>query len=142
MPALAIKTQDKRHTHPPVVKLFFLEFSPHFPLIHSDTWSPEGKPSILIQVMQVYGASIVKTAHVSSFIVSTLATARDQILEASYPELHDNIYLIATLGVRSSIRESSPETLSYPCLCVAPAFRNVSPKSIPSSASCNIFKKI
>lgn len=60
--------------------LFFSAFSTQMPIIHPSTWSPEGKPQILIRAMQACGALFVKTKTASNFINNTLVATRDTLI--------------------------------------------------------------
>lgn len=50
------------------------------PIIHPSTWTSDGKPQILIRVMQACGALFVKTKPATNFVNNTLAATRDSLI--------------------------------------------------------------
>ena len=53
------------------------------PLLHGPTWTPEGKPAILLAAMRAAGALYVRTQRAAIFILQTLNMARE-ILVAEF----------------------------------------------------------
>ena len=62
------------------VHMFYSMFLTQMPIMHLGTFTVDGKPDILISAMQACGALYVKTQAATSFIDSTLASARDQLV--------------------------------------------------------------
>jgi hypothetical protein len=62
------------------VSMFFLSFSPQMPILHVPSWTPEGKPPILLSAMRAAGALYVRTPRAAAFILNTLETARTTLL--------------------------------------------------------------
>lgn len=46
------------------------------PLLHGPTWTPEGKPPVLVMAMRAAGALYVRTERAAVFILETLRQAR------------------------------------------------------------------
>ncbi|KDQ50554.1 hypothetical protein JAAARDRAFT_199949 [Jaapia argillacea MUCL 33604] len=99
--------------------LFFTEFLPQMPIIHSATWASDGKPPVLIRAMQACGALFVKTRAALTFVSETLKFARESLipefarnLSASPDQIHLilAVVLLQTIGLfhqRADERSSS-----------------------------------
>ncbi|KAF9567993.1 hypothetical protein CPC08DRAFT_680172 [Agrocybe pediades] len=95
----SVATEDELRVY---TYLFFSACSPHLPIIHSATWQEEGKPRILIRVMQAYGALFVRTKPATQFVAHVLATARDEIIKEYTARTHDpdgQLYLILAFAL-------------------------------------------
>ncbi|TFY72588.1 hypothetical protein EVG20_g412 [Dentipellis fragilis] len=60
--------------------LFFSAFSHHLSILHAPTWTPEGKPPVLIRAMQACGALFVRTRIASAFVSNTLTNIREILI--------------------------------------------------------------
>jgi hypothetical protein len=60
--------------------LFFTVFTPQMPLLHAPTWTPEGKPPILLAAMRAAGALYVRNNRAAAFIMATLERAREVLV--------------------------------------------------------------
>jgi hypothetical protein len=62
------------------VYLFFSAFSSHLPVVHEGTWQEDGKPPVLMRLMQACGALFVRTKPAAQFVAQVLTTAREEII--------------------------------------------------------------
>ncbi|KAI0093446.1 fungal-specific transcription factor domain-containing protein [Irpex rosettiformis] len=62
------------------IHLFYNLFLAQMPVVHTATFSVEGKPHVLISAMQACGALYSRTPAAVQFIEDTLASARDELV--------------------------------------------------------------
>ncbi|KZT25432.1 hypothetical protein NEOLEDRAFT_1092876 [Neolentinus lepideus HHB14362 ss-1] len=60
--------------------LFFEEFLSQIPIVHRASWSPEGKPPILLRAMRACGALFAKTDAAQQFVSETLRSSREMLI--------------------------------------------------------------
>lgn len=60
------------------------------PIIHAPTWKLDNKPPVLLRAMQACGALFVKTRKAASFIMTTLSTAREAVVQ----EFVSNLFIL------------------------------------------------
>ncbi|KAF8988518.1 fungal-specific transcription factor domain-containing protein [Cyathus striatus] len=85
---------------------FFSAFSSQIPLLHHSTWRMDGKPPILIRVMQACGALFVKTPSAIRFVNETLLCAQDILvveLAKSASDMSDQINLMIAIVLLQTI---------------------------------------
>jgi hypothetical protein len=57
-------------------------YQAHVPIVHTSTWTFEGKTSILTRAMQACGAQFVKTRAARDFVSQTLHSTCESLLQA------------------------------------------------------------
>ncbi|KAI0069899.1 hypothetical protein K474DRAFT_1609674 [Panus rudis PR-1116 ss-1] len=86
--------------------LFFTRFLEQMPIMHVPTFNPAKKPAILINAMQACGALYAKTPQACSYIATTLASARDEVVAAFSKKpatTSDQVHLILTVSLIQTI---------------------------------------
>jgi hypothetical protein len=63
------------------VYLFHTVFQSHVPIVHTSTWTLEGKSPTLVRAMQACGAQFVKTRTARDFVSQTLDCIRQSLLQ-------------------------------------------------------------
>lgn len=79
-----------------LVYLFHTAFQSHAPIVHSSTWTLEGKTPILSRAMQACGAQFVKTRVAKDFVSETLHSARESLHQVVRVQLACLAYLSHT----------------------------------------------
>ncbi|VDB91845.1 unnamed protein product [Peniophora sp. CBMAI 1063] len=77
--------------------MFHTAFLSHIPLLHLPTLSLRDKPPILVHAMQACGALFVNTQEANEFVIDTLNSTRDQLLQLMTKASNDfeqQLYLI------------------------------------------------
>lgn len=64
-----------------VVYMFFSAFLIQLPIIHVPTWRPERIPPVLLGAMRACGALYIKTKTADEFIVRTMASTREVLVQ-------------------------------------------------------------
>lgn len=86
--------------------LFFSSFSSQIPIVHATTFRSQVKSPVLLSAMQACGALYVRTRKASTFITTTLASARDALIQdfAKNPtDSMDQIQLILAVVLLQTI---------------------------------------
>jgi hypothetical protein len=64
-----------------VVSLFFSAFLLQLPIVHVPTWRSDRIPSFLVGAMRACGALYVKTKTADEFIIRTMASTREVLVQ-------------------------------------------------------------
>ncbi|KAF8170280.1 hypothetical protein K438DRAFT_1729871 [Mycena galopus ATCC 62051] len=97
-----LNAADPRH----YLYLFFNTFISHMPVVHTATFTLEGKPPYLVKAMKACGAIFVRTRKASTYITDSLAAAREGLAQAfatTLMEPIEQIYLVIAVVLLQTV---------------------------------------